>query len=178
MQTTKPAPSRHPAAHPADTGFSLIEVLIALLVLSIGLLGLAMLQIQGFKFIGNSYQRTQATILANDIIDRIRANREGATLGDYCLNTAAPANPCKTISDPGTADCGDTPAGCISTQALATYDINHWYRQQARYLPNSGGTPSSIERSTVAGTNIFEYKITIRWMERELPMSQEWKVQL
>ncbi len=55
-------------------GFSLLEVLIALLVLSIGLLGLAGLQTLGLKFNMQSYQRTQAALLAYDIVDRMRAN--------------------------------------------------------------------------------------------------------
>ncbi|HLE93281.1 MAG TPA: type IV pilus modification protein PilV, partial [Sulfuricaulis sp.] len=55
-------------------GFSLIEVLVALLVLSIGLLGLAALQTTSLQYNTGSYFRTQATFLAYDIIDRMRAN--------------------------------------------------------------------------------------------------------
>ena len=74
-----------------ESGFSLIEVLVALLVLSIGLLGLAALQAQGLRFNHDAYVRTQATNLAYDIVDRMRVNntalrrihgRPGAT---FCL---------------------------------------------------------------------------------------------
>lgn len=178
MQSIKSSLHDHSrTAQNPNAGFSLIEVLIALLVLSIGLLGLAMLQIQGFRFIGNSYQRTQATIVATDIIDRLRANKEGADAGAYCLTTAAPASPCNTLADPGNNGCGASAGGCTTLQDLAAYDIHQWYLQQAKYLPSSA-TPSSITRTAVAGTSIFEYTITIRWMERDLAMSQEWRVQL
>ena len=68
-----------------STGFSIIEVLVALLVLAIGLLGLAALQAQGLRFNHDAYVRTQATHLAYDIIDRMRSNRANAaayTAGD------------------------------------------------------------------------------------------------
>src|SRR5690606_3260878 len=68
------------AARPQH-GFSLIEVLVALLVLSVGLLGLAMLQIEGLKHNTDAYYRTQATVLAYDIIDRMRANSDAAKNG-------------------------------------------------------------------------------------------------
>lgn len=178
MPSINITPLRHPIPRPAHAGFSLIEVLVALLVLSIGLLGLAMLQIQGFKLIGNSYLRTQATIAANDIIDRMRANKEGAQEGDYCLNVTAPIDPCNTTLNPGISNCGDT-GGCANKADLAVYDISRWYQQQAKYLPNSGGLDSSISRTAIVGvTGSYEYTITIRWKERDLTMSQEWKVQI
>jgi len=66
-----------------QTGFSLMEVLIALLVLSLGLLGLAALQAISLKSNHGAYQRTQATFLAYDIMDRMRANLAQAVNGDY-----------------------------------------------------------------------------------------------
>lgn len=66
-------------------GFSLIEVLIAVLVLAIGLLGFALLQTMNVRFTQSSNQRTQATNLAYDMLDQIRANRLSAPLyaGSY-----------------------------------------------------------------------------------------------
>jgi type IV pilus assembly protein PilV len=172
------------AAAIPQRGFSLIEVLIALLVLSVGLLGLAMLQIQGFRFNTNSYQRTQATMLANDIIDRIRANKAGSDAGAYCLTITAPADPCGTTIVPGANNCGSA-GGCTTIQDLAHYDITSWYDLQAKYLANSGPgavVSSIMRRSGPAGpsgtTSIFTYTITINWMERDLPMQQVWVVQI
>ena len=57
-----------------STGFTLLEILIAMLIISIGLLGVATLQIRGQQFNQVSYFRTQATFLAYDLMDRIRIN--------------------------------------------------------------------------------------------------------
>ncbi|MCU0936634.1 MAG: type IV pilus modification protein PilV [Gammaproteobacteria bacterium] len=62
-------------AHPRSRGFSLMEVLVALLVLAIGLLGLAALQARGVKFNHDAYARSQATYLAYQAMDLMRANR-------------------------------------------------------------------------------------------------------
>lgn len=76
--------------HRHQSGITLIEILVALLVLSIGLLGLANLQAVGLRANHNAYLRSQATILAYDIADRMRANRSSAVAGEYdiALNAA------------------------------------------------------------------------------------------
>lgn len=65
----------------AERGFTLLEVLVAVLLLSIGLLGLASLQAWGLRATGNATYRSQATMLANEMIERVRANQTGA--GQY-----------------------------------------------------------------------------------------------
>lgn len=72
------SPVRH-----TQCGFSLLEVLIAVLVLSIGLLGLAGLHAVGLRSVDSANLRTQATVLAQDILERMRANRDAAIAGDY-----------------------------------------------------------------------------------------------
>ncbi len=62
-------------------GFTLLEVLIALLILSIGLLGIAALQANTLRLNHGAYQRTQAIFLAYDMMDRLRANRVAALAG-------------------------------------------------------------------------------------------------
>lgn len=64
-------------------GSSLLEVLIAILVISIGLLGLAGLQTQSIKSNHSSYLRSQATLLAYDLSDRMRMARTAALSGEY-----------------------------------------------------------------------------------------------
>ncbi|MCS4502830.1 hypothetical protein KBTX_03588 [wastewater metagenome] len=59
-------------------GFTLIEVLVALLVLSVGLLGLASLQTSGLRLSDSSYLRSQAVLAGYDLIDRIRLDRQDA----------------------------------------------------------------------------------------------------
>ena len=157
-------------------GFSLIEVLIALLVLSVGLLGLAFLQAAGLRFNNDSYMRSQATILAYDLVDRMRANTKAALGGAYCLTSVTP---CTTIAPPAAQNCGDM-AGCGTPQLLAQYDVSQWYELQKVRLA-AAATPSSFEGAlvpTAGGNNVFRITITMRWNERENDLSQTWVIDL
>lgn len=85
--------NRTPTHHPAviarrqrlrrQGGFSMIEVLVTVLILAIGLLGLAGLQSTSLRSNHSAYLRSQATVLAYDIVDRLRANRTEALNGNY-----------------------------------------------------------------------------------------------
>lgn len=98
-----------------QSGFTLVEMLVAVVVLSIGLLGLAGLQAQSLQFNKSAAQRSQATILAYDIIDRMRANRTLAETGSYDVaDTDVPS---------GTVNCE---TGTCSAANLAIYDKNIW----------------------------------------------------
>jgi type IV pilus assembly protein PilV len=148
-----------------DRGFSMVEVLVALLVLSIGLLGLAALQTTSLQYNTGSYFRTQATFLAYDIIDRMRANSTAIVDADG-NGYDQPTSSAVTI----TVNCDSS--SCTSAE-LATYDVKKWYDRAVAMLPNATVTPPTINiNSTRAAT------ITIRWMERDLSMSQSWVVQL
>jgi len=72
-------------------GFSLIEVLIAIVVLGFGLLGFALLQTMNVRFVQSANYRTQATNLSYELLDQIRINRVAAPLyvGTYAATTAA-----------------------------------------------------------------------------------------
>lgn len=155
----------------ANRGFTLLEVLIALLVLSIGLLGLAALQTIGLKFNHESYQRTQAVYQAYDMIDRIRANPTGKTAGSY-NNVALGSIP--AISG---IDCT---AGCSPTQ-LATFDINRWNTSNAALLKQGTGavclgTFGATLGSCTTGGNIF--RVGISWVEGDVPLIMVVEAQL
>ena len=64
-------------------GTSLLEVLIAVVILSIGMLGLAGLQLTGLRVNQGAMQRSQASVLVYDILDRMRGDRVVANGGDY-----------------------------------------------------------------------------------------------
>ncbi|AWH36595.1 MULTISPECIES: type IV pilus modification protein PilV [Stenotrophomonas] len=66
---------RLPSFPRRQAGFSLLEVLIAILVLGFGLLGFAMLQTMNVRFVQSSNYRTEATNLAYDLLDQMRSNR-------------------------------------------------------------------------------------------------------
>ncbi len=158
--------------HGRQKGFSLIEVLVALLVLSIGLLGLAMLQVTGMKFNSDAYFRTQATVLAYDIMDRMRANSKGAGNGDYHVpqNTNVNAK-LSTYESCKASACNCDTATCATTTNIATYDIGKWYEAQRRILPQSNNL-STIEKSG------NQHTIILRWMERDLEITQTWVIEL
>jgi type IV pilus assembly protein PilV len=79
-------------------GFSMLEVLITMVVISVGLLGIAGLIMTSFKNNHSAYSRGQATILANDIIDRMRANRTVAQAGAPYLIALEAATPTAVAS--------------------------------------------------------------------------------
>ncbi|MCP4875082.1 MAG: type IV pilus modification protein PilV [Gammaproteobacteria bacterium] len=70
----------------SQLGISLIEVLVAILVVSIGLLGVLGVQVRSFSHSDSAYFRSQAVIYGYEILDRIRANRGAALNGDYDLS--------------------------------------------------------------------------------------------
>jgi type IV pilus assembly protein PilV len=64
-------------------GVALLEVLIAFFILSIGLMGLAGLQMKSVQFSQSAYQRTQASMAIYDVLDMMRLNRAAAQTGAY-----------------------------------------------------------------------------------------------
>jgi len=127
-------------------GFSLIEVLIALLVLAFGLLGFALLQTMNLRFTQSANYRTQATNLAYDLLDQMRANRfeasqySGAGGADFI---------------PGSVD--DTNCSRpVGTNATITENIERWKCQVARALG-----PSASAAVTYA--NNGDVTVTIAW---------------
>lgn len=72
---------------PPQAGFTLIEVLVTLFILTVGLLGLVGMQVMAQRSELESYQRAQAMVLMSDIVDRINTNRKAATC--YAVTTNA-----------------------------------------------------------------------------------------
>ncbi len=100
-------------------GLTLIEVLIAVLVLAVGLLGIAGLQSAALSNNLISYQYTQASSLAQAMIERMRANRDGVLSGAYVLTAAA---------SPPAAAVNCATSACTSAQQ-AQWDIAAIYSQ-------------------------------------------------
>lgn len=125
-------------------GFSLIEVLIALIILSVGMLGIAGLYVHSMQAGRTSMFRHQAVILAGDVADRIRANPRalevyaGAGANNSCVN--------------GGVDC--TP------EQMAAHDIFLWDQQAVDTLPN-GDVAVVFDNGVVPPT----YEITVSWDE-------------
>jgi type IV pilus assembly protein PilV len=155
-------------------GFTLIEALVALVVLSVGLLGLAMLQITSLQANTDAYYRTQASLHAYEIMDRMRANPTAAASGLYHVPDTSIVDSKQSAygscTSGGSCACHAAGAACDISN-LALYDLGKWYEEQQKALPQSA-TPSTITR------NGNQHTIVIRWIERELSMQQEWVIEL
>jgi type IV pilus assembly protein PilV len=118
-------------------GMTLIEILVAIVVLSIGLLGLAGLQLKGLQVGQGSTYRWQAAILAEDIADRMRADRTSALAGNYTLAL------------------NGTPSATGTTLAA----IDDWL---SRVLSLPGGAASISAPGGLGGNRVT---ITINWTD-------------
>ena len=125
-------------------GFNLIEVMVALVIFSIGLLGLAGLQQVGLAQNATAMQRTLAMSHAYDIFDRMRNNK---TI-DYSLATATSTPNCIT-------------AACNIAQ-VANYDVYEWNLALANALPNGVGFITGSPAS---------YIVHVGWDEKRLGLT-------
>jgi type IV pilus assembly protein PilV len=130
-----------------QSGFSLVEVLITLVIMSVGMLGIAGLYVQGLQAGRTSMFRHQAVTLGGDVADRIRANPTGGIA--YEAATGA-NNSCVG----GTVNC--TPA------QMAANDILLWGTQVSAALPSGA---IAVDYTAGAGIVPASYDITVSWVE-------------
>jgi type IV pilus assembly protein PilV len=145
----------------APRGFTLLEVLIALLIFSLGLLGLAGLMVVSVKTNNSAYLRTQASFLAQSMADRMRANtgRIDDYNGDYDSSTVG-ADTCRTVA--------------CNPDDLVARDRAVWSQQLIDSMPDPKahiecvgatlGTPATSGAATYDGLCTF----TIQWAEATL----------
>ena len=127
-------------------GFTLVEAMVALVVLAVGMLGIAGLYVTTLRSGGGAIYRMQAVNLATDLADRIRANRSANVL----YAGAAANNNCYGA---GAVDC--------STAQMAANDLFVWNAQVQAILPAGAGAV------VVNGAAIpYTYQITITWVEQ------------
>jgi type IV pilus modification protein PilV len=172
----------------ASHGFSLIEVLIALLILAIGMLALAASEVMGQRGTHSALKRSYATTLANDLAERIHAN----PTGDYTADLSGDSNDaCPVEVEKTCVLTRDTPTiatGCTADQ-MATYDLKEWfcgngsYRDGVMKLLGGPGRPSEDIAGQIADATITcddsdthdeltcsagsTYSISLTWRERE-----------
>jgi type IV pilus assembly protein PilV len=146
----KPDLRIHAAAAPQSRrkhqdGATLVEVLVTVVVMSIGLLGVFALQAVSLRNNYSSFLRGQATILATDIVDRIRANRDNAA--SYTV----------------------VYGGTIAATTMHGKDVTDWKNQITTLLPNTGASATADGSITVntLSAGRFEVIVRIRWGERE-----------
>lgn len=103
-------------------GFGLIEILVTLIIIAIGLLGLAGIQTRAQQAELESNQRAQALLLLQDMINRINANRK--TAGCYAITDSVQGSPSVGFGNTTTFTCNAF--GTAATQALFAADIAAW----------------------------------------------------
>ena len=119
-------------SYSTQSGFSLIETMIAALVLSIGILGLVSLQIVGLKGTHQSYMKLQAMTVVQSMIERMHANKLGVVNGDYVDSSSNFI--CGDIED-----CSSATANCSSAE-IAKIDLdNHICGYKKGAAPRVGG---------------------------------------
>ncbi|MEO8223283.1 MAG: type IV pilus modification protein PilV [Gammaproteobacteria bacterium] len=146
---------------PRTRGFTLVEVLVALVVMSVGMLGIAALYLEGLRAGRTALYRTAAVNLAADMADRIRANRDAG------LAYAG--------TGPGsTQNCINGPADCTAGQ-MADDDWADWLNRVGSQLPD--GATGEID---VLGPAPLTYTITVAWPEigQEEPATYAVRMQL
>ncbi len=119
-----------------NTGFTLIEVLISMLILAVGLLGLAALQANGLKNNVSAYNRSQATQLAYDIADRMRANMVDAGTLSTSTYIYTTANPITAVAVQN--NCLQIANACTTAQ-MAQNDLFEWNTDINNLLPLGSG---------------------------------------
>jgi len=150
-------------------GFTLLEVLIALFVFSLGLVGMAGLMVVSVRTNHSAYMRSQANFIAQGMADRMRANMPGIWANSYD-STAYPMTGAVPACDMLTSPC--------SVASLVTRDQILWSNQLTTFLPNSAATilcvpgaigpPGGVSVTTLRPPYSGVCTMTITWDEASL----------
>jgi type IV pilus assembly protein PilV len=132
------------------SGFTLVEVLVSLVILSVGLLGIAGMITTALRTNDGAYQRTEANIMAYSILDRMRGNRSSATQTGY--DTAI-----GTVNKPSPSCLGPT-AACTPPQ-MASWDIYEWKQELTANLPSGDGSITTA----LDANGVIDVTITVQW---------------
>ena len=144
---------------PQQSGISLIEVLVAMLIASLGILSMIAMQVNATKYTKTSEFRTMGTLLIGDLADRMRANRAGYLANLYTFTTAYPADGAVTApaatSNCKTSDC--------DSAAMAAQDMNEWQRAVSFALP--GGLVRVTAPTITPATNDNTADVWLIWQD-------------
>ena len=146
-----------------QSGITLIEVLVTIVVISIALLGSLRMQVLSIRANTDASLRNQATVMANDFIERVRINRTAARAGTYATIdygaidcTAAPTTPCWDRSSGNAQQC--------TSAEMATSDAWRWVCSVQAAVP--GATPAMAWDGT-------SYALTLTWTSLDLDGSAQ-----
>lgn len=136
-------------------GATLIEILITVLVMGVGLLGIATMQLSGLKYASGAQARTQASLLANDMMDRLRANREIALDQASYLTEGFVSKPASLPKS-----CNENQCDAVE---MAEFDRYAWLQSVENLLPFGQG---SITKNDTEGSSSQRiYQISLQWRQ-------------
>ena len=141
-----------------NRGFTLIEVMVAVVVLAIGLLGMATLMMQSLQSSESAYSRSQASLLAYDIIDRMRANKVASVDPNISFTVTHASQSTDYNYSYSSANCPAGGNAAATGSPKATADLSEWCVQVRSSLPNV--QTASVERQSGS-----VYRVTIEWQE-------------
>jgi type IV pilus assembly protein PilV len=150
-------------------GISLVEAMVALVVLAIGMLGIAALHVESVKANRTALLRTQAVNLANDLADRIRANRQAGVSYRLAIGALPAVGNCVVTNN------------CTNAE-LAVDDLARWVRAVRVVLPPSpDGTPPTTLVGVVPAAAAGQpdtYRIRVEWREPGEPQASRYEVNM
>ena len=144
-----------------QTGSSLIEVLVTLVILMLGLLGLVGLMVQSQRSQMESYQRVQALVVLDDMVNRINANRKAASC--YAVTTTSSGTPYLGTGSTLTPSCT---TGTNAQQTRAVEDLSAWHNLLLGATEKSGTDNVGAmlgARGCVELVSAGVYRISVTW---------------
>ena len=156
-----------------QSGFSLIEIMVAALVLSIGILGVASLQIIGMKGTHQSYMKQQAMAVVQSLSERMHTNKQGVIAGNYLVDSST--FDCNAVLN----TCSGPSSNCTVVE-IATVDLHNLicgYKKGS--APRTGGVEvvdagdvstlvnGELDVTCPTGCATGEIRINVQWSERE-----------
>jgi type IV pilus assembly protein PilV len=149
-----------------SSGFTLIEVLVTVLIMSLGMLGIAALQATTSRFKIGAWARSSTAVLFSDFADRVRANPDVAGLSYFSSGAATSTSAyaltanwstqSSTAPPAVTTDCSTT--ACTATERAA-YDLIIWRQQIRRQLPQGS--------AFVTGNRATGMTVTMMWFDKQ-----------
>ncbi|WP_151442379.1 type IV pilus modification protein PilV [Halomonas lysinitropha] len=134
-------------------GFTLIEALVALLVLAVGVLGLATMQLKAMQGAHVSYQRSVATMAAQDMVERLWIQ-----LGMQAVGSSSVV--CPDVKDDVLVKSSDP---LVVTEQLSETVLDQWYEKWSVFIPSLVKNNAGSGGSDTVARNGCRYTITVKW---------------
>lgn len=157
----------------SEKGFSMVEVLVAIVIISIGVLGLVAMQGKTIQYTQDSSQRNTAAMLTNDLIELIRGNRNAVIAPNGQLRSTSNYYKASSTTFPtaGETNCRTT-TGCTAEQ-MATDHLFLWVQQVRNSLPIDDATLATFiicrdrtPESEACDNQGSAIKIRVGWLSR------------